>query len=271
MGSPSSLIATWFKHADQTHIVVTFVRENGEDGALILVDTTKKTMNIVSPVANLSYGSRIRNLYSAFNSNKNRSVVVIREDFTYNAYRSDIYVNDALNRSSDAEDSKWRVSWVPFTGLVKFPDTQYTLDPRLLVDTKYVLHPSLAGVAQRVPQDIQYALEPTDSIETELLNIGKVDNAGDLTVQSSTMYRAGFNIVQSLLWLQRKFPVAVTFACPDGMFFSGTICKPCPVGTYNSYESSKEEPELAFRCKVCPPNESTLGLGATSKDRSMCL
>ena len=44
---------------------------------------------------------------------------------------------------------------------------------------------------------------------------------------------------------------------PNGLESPGTPCQPCPIGTYNDVNGSKE-------CEACPQGSTTLAAGANS-------
>ena len=54
--------------------------------------------------------------------------------------------------------------------------------------------------------------------------------------------------------------LAFSAACPKGLYRNGSICEPCPVGTYQPLKGA----ESADNCLACRSNFTTSSSGATS-------
>ncbi|KAK1444064.1 G protein-coupled receptor-related domain containing protein [Babesia gibsoni] len=271
MGTPKHINAVLYTHEGKTHAAVAFFRENGTDGGLLHADLTNWTMKFVSPLQFSRSNWRIHSIYSGFDSVYNKSMIVLAEDYTSNVLQGSLDVESDFNDLRWNEERKWRMSWVSFEGLLRFPALKYNMESWLPMGYTHYF-PSLSEKYKgRLPQRITYSLVPFYDVEKDILNkVVTIDEEGNLTMKSDKLLVMRFEVVQHLLFIQWKRRFEIHFLCPDGMFHDGNKCDLCPINTYNGIKYAKNDSKLIFQCTPCPTNRLTLGLGAPSLESCYC-
>ncbi|GBE62576.1 kringle domain-containing protein [Babesia ovata] len=272
MGSIVSLFATTYEHDKKKDVGIFALREDGEHGGLYRTVTGSDSISFVSPLTNVGDGAFMRAIYPVFNSDTNRSAMVLCEVYPKEAIDSSVEIDKMFERTKDDGSSSFRLTWAPYDELTHVPELIYKVDPYMTIGKTYEFTPVLGPGSDRFPQVAEWSLDTTQIVDkTTFGEVVKISDTGTLTFKSKRPYSARFDVVRRLLWSTSTATIEIDFLCPDGTYFNGKACVECPMGTYNAAKYIQEDRSLIASCKSCPRFETTASLGASSVDDCHCI
>ncbi|ORM42327.1 uncharacterized protein BXIN_1568 [Babesia sp. Xinjiang] len=267
-GSPASVFAMQYKN----DAMVFVVNESGEHGFLLHADRSHGRLSYMYPLTNVARGCLLRGISPILVNTTNSRAMLLCESYPSSLLDPSLNVEGVLESSRALQSSRWGFMRMMIDDLVQVPSLTYELDPWFIIGNSYDVHPTPHGrVNRRFPHE-QYRLEPKDGVAPDLhKNYVSVNNEGKLHIQSPVVLTATYDVVRSNMWLSDRTTVVINISCPDGKYFDGSTCQLCPVGTYNSFKYSINNPEFLHRCKPCAPTESTMSVGSASEDDCTCM